>query len=227
VSARERQRYAGGGEHEHEPVPGLPAELPPGERILWQGSPTFAALALRAFHVRKVAVYFALLLAWRLASALYDGEAFGTALAHALWLLPLALLGLALLVGMAWHGVRTTIYTITTRRVVMRFGLALPMTVNIPYTIVESAGLRHWADGTGDLTLALGGSGRISWLHLWPHARPWKLERPQPMLRGLDRPDAVAQLLTDALAGMPDLKALAPAQAPSADADRSHPLAHA
>ena len=221
-----KQRYADGGEHEHEPVPGLPAELPPGERMLWQGSPTFAALALRAFHIRKVAVYFALVLVWRFVESLGDGAGVIAALGHALWLLPLALLGLGLLAGMAWHGVRTTIYTITTRRVVMRFGLALPMTVNIPFTIVESAGLRHWRDGTGDLTLALGGSGRIAWLHLWPHARPWMLKRPQPMLRGLARPDAVAQLLTDALAGTPDLKALAPQQ-PAADGERSRPLAHA
>jgi hypothetical protein len=29
---------------------------------------------------------------------------------------------------------------------------------------------------------------RIAYLHLWPHARPWKLAAPQPMLRCL--PDA-------------------------------------
>jgi hypothetical protein len=29
---------------------------------------------------------------------------------------------------------------------------------------------------------------RIAYLHLWPHARPWQLKRPQPLLRAL--PDA-------------------------------------
>ena len=222
-----RQRYADGGEHEHEPVPGLPAELPAGERILWQGAPDVHALALRAFHVRKVAAYFGLLLAWRFASALVEGEGLAASLAHALWLLPLALLGLALLGGMAWHGTRTTLYTITTRRVVMRFGLALPMTINIPFAIIESAGLRGWPDGTGDLTLELGGDGRIAYLHLWPHARPWMLRRPEPMLRGLAQPQAVAALLADALAGTPDLKALACAAQPAAEADRHGPLVHA
>ncbi|MFN6997976.1 MAG: molybdenum cofactor biosynthesis protein MoaE [Aquincola tertiaricarbonis] len=36
--------------------------------MLWQGSPQWAALAISAFHVRKVAIYFALILAWQVAS---------------------------------------------------------------------------------------------------------------------------------------------------------------
>ncbi len=40
---------------------GLPGQLPPGETILWQGAPHWRALARDAFHVRGVAVYFALL----------------------------------------------------------------------------------------------------------------------------------------------------------------------
>ena len=52
-----------GHEHELEPQFGLPEPLPQGERILWQGSPDFAALARSAFHVRMLAVYFLVLLA--------------------------------------------------------------------------------------------------------------------------------------------------------------------
>ena len=57
-------------EYEVEPIPGLPGLLPPGEQILWQGSPDGRALARSAFHVRIVAGYFAILSAWALASAL-------------------------------------------------------------------------------------------------------------------------------------------------------------
>ena len=39
-----------------EPIPGLPADLPEGERLLWQGSPAWMSLAVRAFHIRKVAI---------------------------------------------------------------------------------------------------------------------------------------------------------------------------
>jgi Bacterial PH domain len=223
-----RTAYAGGQEHEHEPVPGLPAELPADERMLWQGSPSFTSLALRAFHVRKVALYFLALMLWRGASALADGDTARLAAAHALWLLPMALIAVGLLSAMAWHASRGTLYTLTTRRIVMRFGLALPMSVNIPFRIVETAGLRCWRDGSGDLTLRIGGSDRIAYLHLWPHARPWKLARPEPMLRGVAEPQAVAALLADALAGTPDLKAMAPAAPPAtSEGSTTPPFAHA
>jgi len=39
-----------------DPVKGLPEHLPQGEVMLWQGSPHWQSLALRAFHIRKVAL---------------------------------------------------------------------------------------------------------------------------------------------------------------------------
>ncbi|MEX7194519.1 hypothetical protein AB2C30_32370, partial [Pseudomonas aeruginosa] len=44
----------------------LPAPLPVGERVIWQGKPSLKGLALRSFHIREVAIYFGVLLAWRL-----------------------------------------------------------------------------------------------------------------------------------------------------------------
>lgn len=218
--------YASAQEHEHEPVPGLPAELPRGERLLWQGAPRFGALALRAFHARKVAAYFALLMAWRGASALADGDSAAAALSHALWIAPLALCGVGLLLLLAWLSARSTLYTLTTKRIVLRFGVALPMTVNVPFAIIESAGLRRWRDGTGDLPLKLGGTDRIAWLHLWPHARPWSLARPEPMLRGIAQPEAVVRLLAGALAGEVDA-ALVDAAQPVPPSGATPGLVHA
>ena len=50
-------------EHEFEAAPGLPEALPAGERILWQGSPDWKLLAAEAFHVRRLSLYFALMIA--------------------------------------------------------------------------------------------------------------------------------------------------------------------
>ena len=76
-----------GHEHELEPQYGLPERLPASEKLLWQGSPDFAAVALQVFHLRKVAIYFALMLAWRGATVLADGgrgkgEALRRAISH-------------------------------------------------------------------------------------------------------------------------------------------------
>ena len=60
-------------EHEFEASHGLPAALPKGERILWQGSPDVKSLTRHAFHVPKLAAYFGLLLVLRGAFAMADG----------------------------------------------------------------------------------------------------------------------------------------------------------
>jgi hypothetical protein len=106
---------------------------------------------------------------------------------------------LAALILLAWLINRSTVYTITNRRVVMRFGVALPMTVNIPFAIVESAALKTRRDGTGDIPLTLTPAQRIAYLHLWPHVRPWQFTRPQPMLRAVPDAARVGAILGDAM----------------------------
>jgi hypothetical protein len=41
----------------------------------------------------------------------------------------------------------------------------------------------------------------VAWLILWPHARPFYLKNPQPMLRSIPQAALVARLLGDALQG--------------------------
>jgi hypothetical protein len=170
-------RHGPGPEHDFEPVPGLPEALPAGERLLWQGAPDARSLARRVFHVRKVAVYFAVVGGLQVAGALADGEGLREALGGLTLLVSVAALAIGLLVLLAQLSARTTLYTITDRRVVMRVGIVLTMTFNLPFSRIASAGLRQHGDGTGDLPLALG-EASIGYAHLWPHARPWRLARP-------------------------------------------------
>ena len=209
-------------EHEFEPVPGLPAELPTGERMLWQGAPRWRSLAVQAFHVRKVAVYFALLAVFQASAALVDGDTLGTALAASSWLVALGVFAVATLTLLAWLSARGTLYTLTDRRVVMRFGIALPMTVNLPFAVVESAATGRRGDGTTDIALTLARGSRIGYLVNWPNVRPWHFSRPQPMLRALADGERVATLLTDALATA--AKPAAGATARNASAPETTPL---
>lgn len=208
-------------------IRGIDEPLPEGERLLWQGAPSWRSLARHAFHVRKVAIYFAVLVAWRIASGLADGESALTVAAAALWFGLLALAGLAVLAVLAWASARTSIYAITTRRVVMRIGIALPMTVNLPLHRLAAAALRCHRDGTGDIPLALRGDDRIAWLHLWPHVRPWRLARPEPMLRAVPDAARVARILADATAAAATDIAPANAPQPRPTAPAPRPLAGA
>jgi hypothetical protein len=181
-----------------EPVPGLPEALPKDERILWQGAPAWRAVAREVFHIRAVTLYFALLMAWRGGSHFADSGV-SAALLSIASLLPVAAFGLGLLVLLARLVSRTTLYTITNRRVVMRIGMALPVTINVPFTLVAAAGLRRGPGGTGDIPLTLSGDQRIAYSWLWPHVRPWHLRMPEPMLRGVPEVERVAAILGKAL----------------------------
>jgi len=189
-----------GHEHELEPQHGLPERLPAGERILWQGSPDPTVLARSAFHLTTLGVYFALLLALAAGTSWSEGASLPQVLSSITWPAALAAVALLSVGSLAWLSARTTVYTITDRRVVMRIGIVLTLTFNLPLRRLATAGLRLRDRGHGDIVLELAGSDRIAWVHLWPHARPWRLGRPQPMLRAVPDGERVARLLTKAWA---------------------------
>ena len=182
--------------HEFEPQLGLPERLPPGEHVLWQGTPRWTLLARRVFHIRWAMAWFALMLGWLFADTWQaQGDAWA-ALRALRWFGPLALLALGLLALLAWMTARTTVYTLTDRRVVMRIGIVLTVAYNLPLRCIDAADLGAVeADGSGDLALTLEPRTRIAWLHLWPHVRPWQVRHTRPMLRAVpDVAQVAAQL---------------------------------
>ncbi len=183
-------------EHEFEAAPGLPESLPAGERILWQGAPDWRVLAVEAFHVRKLSIYFAAMLGLQ---ALYlSGDPGGLPMRPLATSVGMAVLALVLLGVTAFFAARTTMYTLTNKRVVMRVGIVLTLTFNLPLRQIAGAALRSQAGGFGDIALALKGPDRIAWLNLWPHARPWALKHPEPSLRCLADVAGVAQTIQGA-----------------------------
>jgi hypothetical protein len=203
-----------GREHEFEPQYGLPEVLPAGERLLWQGTPDWKTLARRVFHVNKVAAYLALMLAWRFATMLSDGATLSQALLSLAWLAPLFALGLVLLLLLARWTARSSVYTLTDKRIVMRIGIVLTVAYNLPLVRIERADLHDAGHGCSDIALTLERDTRIAWMHLWPHVRPWQVKRTQPMLRALPDGQAVSALLAGAWSaanGVPAQAQVAPA----------------
>lgn len=182
---------------EIEPVKGLPQRPPEGEEILWQGRPSTFALARESLNLYWVAGYFGLLAVWRFVSVV-DLMPMGKAIAATL---PLIILG-AVVCGMfyvvALIQARSTVYTITNARVAMRIGAALTLTVNLPYRELGNAALDLRRDGTGTIALDTTGDTKLSYLVLWPHARPWRFGAAQPALRCIPDAAHVARILADA-----------------------------
>ncbi len=180
-----------------EPIRGLPEKLPAGEHILWQGSPDAWALAKEALNIRWIAGYFAVLAIWRTFVSASDLP-FGTALTHAIPFVVIGTLACAIIFGVAWMQARATVYTLTNKRVGMRIGAALTMTLNLPYQWIGNADLDLRKGGTGTIAFELIGDTRLSYIMTWPHIRPWHMARTQPALRCIPDAANVAQIFADA-----------------------------
>jgi len=191
-----------------EPVRGLPAALPEGEALLWQGAPDWRALAIRAYHARKVAVYFAVLVLVRIAFGINDGTAAASVALSCLWIATLGSIATGTLALLAFLSGRMTVYSVTSARVLIRHGIAVPMTVNIPFTAIQSANLKRFANGTGEISLVLAADQRIGYLVNWPNVRPGYFAQPQPSLRALQDPAQTADVLSRALASHAGVKAV-------------------
>jgi hypothetical protein len=176
-----------------EPIKGLP-ELPPkGEHILWQGAPDWWALTKASLGFWWVMGYFAFLALWRFVTVV-DQMPLAQALGASAPFAVLAGIVAALLILTAWVQAHYTVYTVTNRRVAMRIGAALTVTLNIPYKEIGSADLDLRKDGTGTIAFATLGKTRLSYLVCWPHVRPWYFNT-QPALRCIPEARRVAQLL--------------------------------
>jgi hypothetical protein len=182
-------------EYEGEPVKGLPGYLPEGEKLIWQGAPDWRVMARRVFHLRTVIFYFAAIVVIHGASQLYQGVSAGEVLMSAGWQVLLGATAVAILAILARAYARTTVYTLTDKRLVMRTGVALPMMVNIPLEIVTSADLRGFNDGSGDIIFTVDRKKKLSYMMLWPNVRSWHFRRVQPALRSIADVRSVAAAL--------------------------------
>lgn len=177
----------------------LPGPLPEGEHVIWQRSPSWQAFAQRVFHLYKFGVYFLVIIAWVAISAALGGGGLSDAMRSLSWTLPPALGVVGMLALLAWLYSRTTVYTMTNKRVIIQSGLAFTTAVNLPFSKLDKADLKTFDDGTGDIELSMSGP-RMLYSMIWPNTRLFNLKRPAPVLWALPEPKRVAQLLGEALA---------------------------
>lgn len=181
-------------EHHRVGMEGTAAPLPvgfclePGEQILWQGRPEASALLRHLLRVRWLLAYLSGLLAWKLALIVWVRGLRPQEVFDAATLLVQGAVLIGIVAYFAWALARSTTYTLTDLRLVIRHGIALPGTVDIPLRAVRSIAVRTHGDGTGEVALAVRAGGSIGYSKLWPHVRGLGLSQPVPMLRGL--PDA-------------------------------------
>lgn len=184
-------------------IRGVPHPLPAGERLLWEGAPSMRAVATHVFHWRLFVGYFAVVLAlWAINTEQVPGSE--VYVAGAVVRVSLAVFTLLIVLGLSRVVATTSWYAITTQRIVLRIGMVFPMSINIPFKIIESAGVGTFRDGSGQVTISLLKGNRIAYIALWPHCRVFRFTQPEPVLRGLDDPQRVAEILSKAVAEAAD-----------------------
>lgn len=178
---------------------GIPRGIPTGERPLWSGGPDAKRLTTSALHVRKLAVYFVLLLAWRLANVWRDGFSLDVALNVTLTTALLAFVVLAAARLYAAASARSTTYTITNRRIVVRTGIALPISINVPFEQIDSVDVLRDGEG-GDVEITLVEGAKVGYVILWPSSKSFNSSKTRPVLRALASVEVPVGVLSDALA---------------------------
>lgn len=153
-------------------------------------------MAFRVFYLRAILFY------WVATALILLGTGRGTGglAADLTWLVVVAVLGSALIFGLAETFRRTTTYALTDRRVVLRIGAALPAVLNLPLDRIDQVDFRDLGGGTGDIVLTPAGDDRIGWLFLWPHVKPWQARDPLPALRAIPNAAHVGQQIAEAVA---------------------------
>jgi Bacterial PH domain len=182
----------------YEPIRGLPGYLPEGERVLWQGAPGWRQLALTTLWVKPILIWFGLLVAVRVGLQLADGASLTALIGTIAWAGLCAAASTGLFIWYARGVEKTTVYTITNKRIVFRVGVAIDKTINLPFSKIVAAGQHANKDGTGDIGLTLSDDSKIGFLILWPHVRSAGGGRVEAVLKALPDVSTVSALLGEA-----------------------------
>jgi len=181
--------------HEFEPTFGFPESLPTSEKVLWQGSPCAWLIARRIFFLPYLFFYFLMFSCLALivnSDVLTLKDLFVKFLSY----MSLGMVAIFILLAISFLISSTTLYSITDKRLVMRIGIVLNLSLNIPFSKIETAARKAYPDKSGDISLKLVADNKIAYLHLWPHCRPWFFSSPRPRLSCLKDVEVVASHLT-------------------------------
>ena len=148
-----------------EPIRGLPERPPEGEVILWQGQPNWLRLTVESLNVWWILGYFIFLFVWRFISV-SDLMPLNQAVLVSLPFLALAMIVTLLLMLVGYIQAKATVYTITNKRVVMRIGAALTVTLNLPFTEIENAAIASSSKNFGSIAIDTKQDAKFSFLVL-------------------------------------------------------------
>jgi hypothetical protein len=146
-------------------------------------------------YLKYIAFYLVALIAARTGYLVVAGEPVATWSGMLIWQMLASAFVMLLIVGLAAVYSRTTRYSLTNERLIIKTGAAITIHINLPLQQIIGADLREYSDDTGDITLQVSQADKLYWLLMWPNVRSWWVRPLRPVLRGLKDAPTVAHLL--------------------------------
>jgi hypothetical protein len=145
-------------------------------------------------------MYFLALILWRIGVGIFYGQSVSVVAISCAFLFVLGALGVGILCLLAYASARSAVYSITSKRILLRHGIAVPLTLNLPFKVIQSADLKVFPDSSGEIAIRTFDDQRVGYMITWPYVRTGRITRTQPSLRALPDAARVAATLASALA---------------------------
>ena len=171
--------------------------IPKDEEIIWHGRPDLRRFCLTAIGIKYILVYLIVITC----SIIYTRYGDFNLITILQVLVPYLLsccLAIILLVIVGISQVLPTVYVITSKRVIIKSGLALIFMLNVPFDKIASIDKNNYSDGSGNISFKLISNKRVPFFASWPSVRPWYFSNPEPTFRCIADVDVIALKISEA-----------------------------
>ena len=171
--------------------------IPEDEEVLWHGRPDFRRFSLSALGLRYLMLYLLIVSLTtffsnfgNLSLFLFLQMMFPYIICCCLAAIILVMIGISQVIPI--------VYVITSKRIIIKSGLALIFMLNVPFDKIANIDKKTFSDGCGDISFKFMGNKRIPFFAGWPSVRPWYFNNPEPTFRCIPDVDVVAFKLANA-----------------------------
>jgi len=171
--------------------------IPEDEKIIWYGRPDLRRFCLTALGLKYIFFYL-IIIFFSILYARFGDFNFIKIVQVLFPYLISSFLAVLLLIIIGTSQVLPTIYVITSRRVIIRSGLALIFMLNVPFDKIASIDKNHYSDGSGNISFKLISNKRVPFFASWPSVRPWYFSNPEPTFRCIADVEVIALKLSEA-----------------------------
>ena len=181
-----------------EPPNDVLSTIPPEERVLWKGRPSFWGLSWHIFAIKWIVFYVIILLIALIARL--GVTDFGTAFKYDFFpFFVSGFLSAFFLLMLSAIQVYHCVYIVTEKRIIIKNGAALAFMISVPFKKIVGVNLQKRLAGIGTIAFELSSDKRVPYISCWPSVRPWFIKAPQPAFACIADVEAVGNIIKNSI----------------------------